>query len=205
MSNPTNSSLPHSCLGAQHTSALYCITTRHNKGTSGDSWRVAWHPVNPSSPEEGHGDCDAVPQACTTPQESKGCNTARGGGNASETSAEIVQISACRKTHVQSHLACLPCLPALSARHATPTLSCGAHSANDCVNGSLITATAKRRYTSGLHALGRPSRESDNTPARQRNRLVMMVPLDFSPLVIAFRAELEGNKKIPQYCLLSGA
>lgn len=29
--NPTNSSLPHSCLGAQHASALYCITTRQNK------------------------------------------------------------------------------------------------------------------------------------------------------------------------------
>lgn len=115
------------------------VLQRDTIGRSRGDWRVAWHPVNPSSPKGM--EIAVQTRRRARRHRSKGCIIARGGGNASETPAEIIQISALQND--SSNLI----LPAPSARHATPTPSHDAQSVNDCVNGSLITATARRRYT----------------------------------------------------------
>lgn len=84
-----------------------------------------------------HGDCEC---RRARRHRSKGCVTARGGGNASETSAEIIQISACRRQPPIS--SCLSALfPPWQAvmgcgwHWLALCKTCDAQSANDCVNG----------------------------------------------------------------------
>lgn len=95
-----------------------------------------------------HGDCEC---RRARRHRSKGCVTARGGGNASETSAEIIQISACRRQPPIS--SCLSALfPPLAGSDgmwlalAGPLQDMRRPICQRLRQRSLISATAKRRY-----------------------------------------------------------
>lgn len=143
-----------------------------------------------------HGDCEC---RRARRHRSKGCITACGGGNASETSAKIIQISAC-KQQLQSHLAYLPCLPVSpwQASVAAPLQDMRRPFCQRLRQRSLITAIEKRRYTVACTPLAAFPRESA-IPRRQGNRLVTgwclwpLLPSDFSSTPAYRVAGLEGS------------